>query len=630
MRKWLFWFFLFLFIAFEVNSAPLQIQKSQQKFNQEVENIYQKALSHYSDGRFDVVEFELIGLIEIYPENHRSSSIAYLMGRAQYKQKKYTEAEEVLKKLINQYPQSNYVDDAQFLLSAIFFNQKRYFSSGENLFTVFEQTNDGRLIDRARDLLLPLLTDYLRPDELQRLKERFQKPDTQTIIDFANGIQNFRLKNLDLSANYFQAVFQQNPTNQLGKNSERYLKLIDLTSRNSMIKIGVLLPLSGVLKEEAKSILTGIEYAMQQSQIAKDLGIKLVVEDTEGEVLPTILACKRLLQDDNIIAIIGEIESDKTAVIGSLFLDKNIPVITPTAAENGLSELGENIIQMSPNITFRGEVIAEYAMNELNLKTFGILAPADDYGKTITDSFVETVDRLNGSILAETWYYQGATDLRNQFRHMRHIGLQKMKRDSVYYEFPAFTLSQIDSVILEVEKIRKKEREEREEPPKTKFSDSTATPVTSIDAIFLPVYTGEISYVASQFALFNIQCQILGGDFWNDEEVLDRNHSYLSGCIFTSDFYSDPLDSELQRFINRFRLDVGVTPEKMEIYGFDSMKFLLHVLNKAQKADELLNELKRIEFFDGITHTYTFDKKAGVNSHLNILKYEGNIITKIK
>ena len=34
--------------------------------------IYQKSLTQYADGRYDVVEFELLGLQEIYPENHRS------------------------------------------------------------------------------------------------------------------------------------------------------------------------------------------------------------------------------------------------------------------------------------------------------------------------------------------------------------------------------------------------------------------------------------------------------------------------------------------------------------------------------------------------------------------------------
>jgi ABC-type branched-subunit amino acid transport system substrate-binding protein len=635
MRKWLLCYFLFLFFAAEVSSIPLlqlnQTQEQQQKFNQEVENIYKKLLTHYSEGRYNVVEYELQNLLELYPENHRSSSIIYLMGRAQYKQKKYSQAEDVLIKLLTKYPQSKYIDDTQFLLSAISFDRKNYFRSGEYLFSVFEETNDSRLIDRSRDLLFPLLTDYLRPDELQILKNKFQQSQSMAMVDYANGVQNFRLKNMDLAGNFFQSVLQQSPNNQLGKNAQRYLQLIDLASKNKTIKIGVLLPLSGILQEEAKSILAGIEYAFKQSQIAKYLPIKLVVEDTEGETLPTIQVCKRLLQDESIIAIIGEIESDKTAIISSLFLEKNIPVISPTAAESGLSELGDNIIQMSPDVSIRGEIIAEYAMNELNLKTFGILAPADSYGKTITDSFVETVDKLNGTILVETWYYQGATELRNQFKHIREIGLKKMGRDSVSFEFPDFTLGQIDSVILEIERQKKREQAESEEPRRMKFSDSTATPVTSIDAIFLPVYTDEISFVAPQLALYNIQCQIIGGDYWNDEEVLDRNQSYLSGCVFSSDYYSDLLDSEMQKFINRFRLDVGVTPEKMEIYGYDTMNFLLHVLNKENEdAEKLLWEIKRTNSYEGISHTYKFDRKVGVNSHLNILKYEGNTISKIK
>ena len=324
MRKWLLCYFLFLFFVFELNSTPVYQSNhtldQQQKYNQEVENIYKKSLIHYSEGRYNVVEYELQNLLELYPENHRSSSILYLLGRAQYKQNKYTQAEEVLKNLINKYHQSKYIDDTKFLLTAISFDQKNYFSSGEYLFSVFDETNDSRLIEKARTLLLLLLTDYLIPDELQILKNKFLQPQSMAMVDFANGVLNFRIKKLDLSTNYFQDVLKQNPGNQLRTNTERYLQLIDLANRNKSLKIGVLLPLTGVLKKEAKSILNGIEYALQKSQIAKYLPIKLAVEDTEGETLPTIQACDKLLQDDNIIAVIGEIESDKTAIIGREFL----------------------------------------------------------------------------------------------------------------------------------------------------------------------------------------------------------------------------------------------------------------------------------------------------------------------
>jgi len=296
-----------------------------------------------------------------------------------------------------------------------------------------------------------------------------------------------------------------------------------------------------------------------------------------------------------------------------------------------LTELSPNIIQMNPDVSIRGQMIAEYAVKKLNLHTFAILAPADQYGKTITDSFSETVDHLNGSILAQTWYYHGATELRSQFRHIREIGLKKMGRDSIALKFPEFNLNQIDSMLVVYEIQKRKEMMEKDQSAKTKFTDSTATPVTSIDAIFLPVYTDEIPYVAPQFALFNIRCQILGSDFWNDEDILDSQESYVSGAIFTSDFYADPVDPIFQRFRNAFRSETGISPGKMGVYGYDSFNLLMSVLkDDVKNPEQVLQRLNRIETFNGLLHTYLFNVHPSVNSFLYILQYTDRTIKRLQ
>ena len=633
--KWLF-LFLLLFVAFSLNANPnpairnQQEESDQEKFNQDVENIFQKALIHYSEKNYTIVESELQGLVDIYPLNHRTTAIIYLMGRAQYKLKKFIEAEKKLTQLIHQFPQSRYVDDSRFILAAVFFKQKSYFSSGEYLFDIIENSENNRLKDKVLVLLPVLLTDYLAMRDVQIYISQYQSQISRLVLAFGEGVKRYRQREFELAESLFQNVVDKNPDYKFGDESKRYLELIGSNGDNK-IKVGVILPLSGFYEVEEKKILSGIKYALQKNPVVTSLEIELVVKDSEGEVIPTIKACKDLIENENVIAIIGEIESDKTAIIGVLANPRGIPLLAPTAAEAGLIQLSDNIIQMSPDVSIRGEMIAEYAIKELALQSFVVLAPADRYGKTITDSFAETVDRLNGFILAESWYYEGATELRNQFKQIREIGLKKMERDSLAYEMPDLTISQIDSVIAELKKIAMLEDKELEQPQSKKFADSTAIPITSIDAIFLPVYSDEISYVAPQFTLFNIQCQILGGDFWNDEESLDKNKSYVDGCIFTSDLFIDVTDPEYQKFVNKFRMETGATPGKMEIYGYDTMNYIIQALkNKVVHPQELLKQFHEIKFFDGLLHRYCFDRKTGVNSHLNILKYEDNTITKLK
>ncbi len=628
------WFLFVLFftpvLAFAISPFDQQNQKTKPQFvfNQDVENIFQKALSHYSEKRYDIVEYELQSFQDNYPNNHRQTAIQYLIGRAQLFQKKWSAAENTLTQLLKQFPNSNYSDDACYLLAQIWFQQKKYDATAEELLTVLDTTHDPRLLHTTRDLLPNLLSDYLDAKELQSLRNQFHSDETQAQLRFAEGVQAYRNKNREAAKTIFQNWLTSFPNHPLRNDSERYLKLLTATPSSPM-KIGVILPLTGYLQEEAKGLLSGIQYALKTNPAARETEIELIVKDSHDDMLATIDDIQSLLAQENLVAIIGEIESDKTAVIGALAQTRLVPVLAPTATESGLTASLPNIIQMNPDVSLRGEIIAEYAINHLNLHSFAILAPADQYGKNISDSFAQTVDQLNGTIIAETWYYEGATDLRDQFKYLRKLGLKRLDRDSLAMTLPGLSLAQIDSAINKMETMRQFTTDRRDGIPK--FADSTAIPVTSIDAIFLPVYSDIIPYLAPQFALYNIRCQLLGGDYWNDEETLDNNANYLTGTIFCSDYFAEETNETFQRFRNQFRLDTGTTPGKMEIFGFDTMNFLLQGIRAGvNQPEELLHNLEQRKEFEGLLHSYNFDRKPRVNSFLNILKYQNNTITKLE
>ena len=369
-----------------------------------------------------------------------------------------------------------------------------------------------------------------------------------------------------------------------------------------------------------------VPLALEENPVARELDIKLAVRDSQGEALTTVAVTRDLVNSENVLAVIGEIESDKTALIGILSEASQTPVIAPTAIETGLTNVSKNLFQMTPDVSVSGQKIAEYAINEMNLRSFAILAPADKYGRDITDGFAQKIDELNGIIVAESWYYEGATDLREQISRFRTIGLRKMLSDSILQETPSLTRSQVDSVIKEINEMRKMKEEEKP----TKPSDSTATAVTSIDCIFLPVYTEQIPYVAPQLALFNIQAQLIGGNYWNDEDVLVRNHQYVQGAIFSTDYFLDEDSDSFLGFRDRFRLKMGTSPGKLEIAGFDAMNFLLLGIKMSnQTRQDLLVKLKNVRTFEGSLGPYRFENDGRMNTNLTMVRYQNNVIRKI-
>lgn len=595
----------------------------------EVENIFPKVLDHFTNGRYELVDEVLKSLLEIYPINHRITGMLYILSRSQYEQGKYREAVVNLQTLIENYKTSEYLDDAFYLKSIIAFKQNRYLDASRSLLEILENKPGMNPKTTILKNLSVLLVDYVDYENVQALRNRYISTQNQSLFILSDAIKTYRQGDVQNAILILEKVIKDIQNEGLREEFNQYLVAIK-NAPHANLKVGVILPLSGFFAEEAKSLLRGIQFALNNNPIAKELGIELDIIDTQGEILPTIGLTTALVENYNVIGIIGELESDKTAIVAKITERLEIPVIAPTAIESGLSNISNNLFQMTPDISVIGEKTAEFAFNYLDLKSFAILAPADKYGRNIADSFAQKVDQLNGTIVAETWYYEGVTDVRKQISQFRKIGLQKMTRDSILFENPFYNRSEVDSVINELKRIESKEKEKKDKKKIIKPVDSTATPVTSIDGIFLPVYTEQISYVTPQLALYNIKAQLLGGNYWNDYDVLNDNDKYVDGAIFSTDIMIDETDLNYIRFRNNFRLAMGTTPGKLEITGFDSMNFLLEGLKSATNSrKELLNRLKNIRSFDGIVSRYIFEENQRVNTNLTFLQFQNNSIRKI-
>jgi len=603
-KKSLFFFFSILFIALlGIKSTAQTIRAENVHYIPDVEITFSEGVNEYRNGKYKNATQIFEELLNYSPIHQRITAVYLMLGKCYYKLESYKKAIAILDEFIKKYPKSNYVDDAHYTMGFCYYELAEYINSLSEFLYVADNGKEKQLIEKSRNNALKIIDNNIAFNELQHIKENTTGEMSSAILTIKLSKRFLDHGDRDRAISLLQNFVQQHPENPYLSTVRKLLTRTNIPAPSAEVTIGVILPLSGEYHEQAKAVLAGIQYTQKKFNDTSDVRIRLVIKDSEGDMVKLVKAAQELAKDDRIVAIIGELERDKTVAIAATVNDLNIPLISPTTSGNGVASLNEYTFQMNCDLENRGHLLAKYAINELGLKTFATLAPADNYGKDMTDSFTSTVDHLGGKIIAQKWYYTDARDLQRQFKSIRDLGFNLANKDSLirYYS------KELD--VFKMEKV----------------------PVTSIDGVFFPCYTEEIQYIAPQFAFANIKAQIFGGEYWYDLAKLRSNQSYVEGIIFCSGFFFDETRPEFIKFRNYFRLIMKRTPEVMEIYGVDAMNVLVDAIAHEQTTREGIKDyIDKLEEFPGIRGPITFKSNNRVNAKIRILTYENGRIEALK
>lgn len=567
---------------------------------------FQSALKDYRAQKYQsaLVKFDALSKS---PVLHQRMTISLLMtGKSFYQLGRYTEANAYFEKLINLFPASKYVDDAYYAKATANYQQNQFSRSLKDLFWVIDNSPSRKLVNRGSKLASFILSSEMTLSELRK------------VLKFAHGEKSRVLLTLQLSKKELTYGSPDKAVSLLIEfkkkySSSSYLPEIDkLLSEakdygNRPIRIGVIVPLTGYYADEGSGILRGIKYAQMQNQNHSGVPIQLVVRDSKSNMIQAINEVKSMARDEDLRVIIGELESSITAGVGALASIEHLPVIAPAATENELASVGKSVFQLNSDLERKGQALAEYAIETLGLRTFATLAPADDYGQQMTSSFTAKIDELGGRIVAQSWYYGNPQDLSRQFKSIRETA----------FHFDSTDVREI----MKTAELKGEDLEERD------------IPVQSIDAIFFPVYTDDIKYVAPQFALHNILAQILGGEYWDNLEVLQKVQiqRYINGAIFISDYFNNEDSREFRNFRTDFRLKMKKTPERWEAFGYDAFGIIHSVINNGAKTrQEITKKLSSLSNYEGVKGKISFDRNERVNKEVNILQFINGRIVKLK
>lgn len=574
-----------------------------------VETQFKQGVDFFNAGRYPEALASFESLLSSGANHPRVAAALYMRARTAYQLGRNDVARAALEELERNFSRSAYMQYGHALLGALAFQNEEYLEAAVEFLLVVEIGKNPSLRTQATQWLRVVLEDYLVLNELRRLRKSYTGPRGTPYVVLALASEELTAGNRESGEKLIDEFLRTNPTTPLRPELEK-LKKTGGETVASVVRVGVVLPLSGIDADAGMGVYRGIKYAQLLAGSNNDgPTIELVVRDSESSILRGLKVTQELLEDPAVIAIVGEVDNATTVALAALVNAKGVPFLAPVATETGIGALGENVFQLNADRERKSKVLAEYAYKYLNARTFVTVAPQDDYGQQMADAFSAAVDSLGGEIFAQKWYYGEPQDLGRSFKAIRAAAFRRAFKDSLQF------------------------KSQNGPSPKLADAEEVNVPVTNLNAIFMPLHEDDIKLVAGQRAYFNLQATIIGGEHWYMTDLAKNKElqRYVDGAIFASDYFIDPENARFKQFRNDFRTRLGVTPEKWELFGYDAANLLFKTVQQGgHSRSQLRLALGKIDNFTGLKGEIALNNPNKVNSKVNILQIRGAQIVKLR
>ena len=172
----------------------------------------------------------------------------------------------------------------------------------------------------------------------------------------------------------------------------------------NIIKIGTLLPYSGVYTVLGEEITNAMELAFEEEEDIFDKKIEVIRGDTEVKPNIALQKARKLISSDKVDILVGPVSSSVALAIRDVVVQTKTPLIIPNAGANVLTR--EKCSKFITRISFSNHQInapmGTWMANQ-GIKTAFLLAPDYAAGKEMMSAFRDNFEAGGGSILGEEY-----------------------------------------------------------------------------------------------------------------------------------------------------------------------------------------------------------------------------------
>jgi branched-chain amino acid transport system substrate-binding protein len=315
----------------------------------------------------------------------------------------------------------------------------------------------------------------------------------------------------------------------------------------------------------------GVALALEEVNKTGVLGgrkIRIITEDDQSKPGQPSAAVKKLISNDGVIAVIGEIASSRSLEAAPICQEAKVPMVSPGATNARVTEVGDYIFRVCFIDPFQGTVMAKFALDNLKATKVAILTDVrNDYSVGLTQYFKQYFESHGGKVVSERSFSGGGTD--RDFR-----------------------------------------------------AQLTAIKASQPDAIFVPGYYTEAGLIAKQARSLGIKVPLLGGDGWDSPKLSEIGGSAIEGSYFSTHFSPKDTNPKVQDFVKRYQEKFKAMPDGMAPLGYDAMMVLAQAINTAGSTEgpKVRDALAAVKDFDGVTGKITIDPKRNATKAAVVLK----------
>ncbi|HVH25598.1 MAG TPA: ABC transporter substrate-binding protein [Vicinamibacterales bacterium] len=327
------------------------------------------------------------------------------------------------------------------------------------------------------------------------------------------------------------------------------------------ILVGMYGSLTGDGASFGQSSREGTELAVDEVNAAGGLlggrRIRLLVEDDQSRPEEASNAVTKLVTQDKVVAVLGEVASRRSLAAAPISQKYQIPMISPSSTNERVTEVGDYIFRVCFIDPFQGEVLAKFAFNDLKARRVAILKDIQqDYSVGLTDSISKHFAALGGDVMEPVSYSTGDADFK--------------------------------AVLTQV----------RSQKP---------------DVLFATGYYPEAAIIVRQARELGMKMPILGGDGWVGDAL--RNGREALNNTFISNHYSgDNPDPVVQNFVKAYRSTFKREPDAIAALAYDSVKVLADALTRAGSTDgPRLRDALATADVQGVTGRLKINEKRNVD-----------------
>ena len=179
------------------------------------------------------------------------------------------------------------------------------------------------------------------------------------------------------------------------------------------IKIGLIVPLTGVFSPNGRDMANGFTLALGQvGNKAAGRDIQVITEDDQGTPPQTLTKARKLVELDKVDLLVGPLAASSGYVLRDYVDEQKIPALYPVVSSDDLTQRKGTpwIVRTGWSSSQPNHPFGEYAARVLKYKRMATIAYDFAFGWETVEGFQDTFEQNGGRVVLHLWPPIGAPD----------------------------------------------------------------------------------------------------------------------------------------------------------------------------------------------------------------------------